>query len=253
MPIVPEAYERHPLTFPEKEALKEYLTAPIASAERAVCRRTLHRLLQPVPAIWALRHRIDTGNRSSNSVIAFLIAEMDRHQTAFWQWEASDWLEVLSVTPLRKPSYFTTRPTLIDMAYLLCGFDRLYAIGRLDWLPMAYAIFGREMADTQIQRLSSYLEGSQGFGYRSTHQAADRWQRVISTVMLSCRSPHFEGLTRERLMAIAEHVDNYTSTVIRNRAALALERMGILDRKDPPQGQSKDLHRMPEQGDLSPI
>ncbi len=138
------------------------------------------------------------------------------------------------------------------MAYLLCGFDRLYAIGRLDWLPMAYAIFGRELVDTQIQRLGGYLEGSQGVGYSSTRNAADRWQRVVSTVMLSCRSPHFEGLTREHLMALAEHVDNYTSTVIRNRCALALERMGILERRAPQERQPNDLHRTPEQGDLSP-
>ncbi len=253
MPIVPEAYERHALTFQEKEALKDYLAARMASVERAICRQALSRLLQPVYDIWMLRHKIDTGNRGVNSVIAFLISEMDTRHTAFWQWSRDDWVEVLSVTPLRKPSYFTTRPTLIDMAYLLCDFDRLYAIGRLDWLPMANAIFGRELVDTQIQQLSGYLQGPQGFGYSSTRDAADRWQRVISTVMLICRSPHFQGLTREHLMTIAENVDNYTSTVIRNRCALALERVGILDREDLPQRQQPDLYRQPEQGDLSPV
>ncbi len=108
MPIVPEAYERHPLIFQEKEALKNYLAAPMASAERAVCRRTLHRLLQPVYDAWMLRHGSDTGNRSVNSVSAFLISAMDARQTAFWQWSRDDWVEILSVTPLRKPSYFTT-------------------------------------------------------------------------------------------------------------------------------------------------
>lgn len=252
MPVVPEAYDRYPLTDQEKEVLKGYLAAPIASGERTACRQALQRLIQPIKDLWKLRHPTNVGNRSCSSVIAFLISEMDTRQTAFWQWSRNDWVEILSVTPHRKPSYFTTRPTLIDMAYLLCDFDRLYAIGRLDWLPMACAIFGREIVDTQIQRLSGYLEGSQGFGYSSTRDASDRWQRVISTVMLICRSPYFAGLTYERLMAIAEHVDNYTSTVIRNRCALALERMGILDRGVRPQLQASNGHQQLEPGELSP-
>jgi integrase len=253
MPIVPETYERYPLTDQEKEALRRYLPARIASVERAACRQALHRLIQPVHDISKLRHQTSGGKRSRSAVVAFLIREMDTRQVAFWQWSMDDWVEILSVTQGRKPAYFTSRPALIDLAYLLCGFDRLYAIGRLDWLPMAYAIFGRELVDTQIQQLSGYLQGSQGFGYSSTRDAADRWQRVISTVMLTCRSPYFEGLTREHLMTIAETVDNYTSTVIRNRCALALERMGILEREDLPQRQQPDLHQQPEQGEISPV
>jgi integrase len=253
MPVVPEIYERYPLTEQEKKALRSYLAARIASVERAACCQALHRLIQPVYDISKLRHPTDGGKQSRSAVVAFLIREMDTRQAAFWQWSTDDWVEVLSVTRERKPAYFTSRPALIDLAYLFCGFDRLYAIGRLDWLPMAYAIFGRELVDTQIQQLSGYLQGSQGFGYSSTRDAADRWQRVISTVMLTCRSPYFEGLTREHLMTIAENVDNYTSTVIRNRCALALERMGILEREDLPQRQQPDLHRQPEQGDLSPV
>jgi integrase len=253
VPVVPETYERYPLTDQEKKALRRYLVARIASVERAACRQALHRLIQPVHDISKLRHPTDGGKQSRSAVIAFLIREMDTRQTAFWQWSMGDWVEVLSVTQERKPAYFTSRPALIDLAYLLCGFDRLYAIGRLDWLPMAYAIFGRELVDTQIQQLSGYLQGSQGFGYSSTCDAADRWQRVISTGMLTCRSPYFEGLTREHLVTIAENVDNYTSTVIRNRCALALERMGILEREDLPQRQQPDLHQQPEQGDLSAV
>jgi integrase len=253
MPVVPEAYERYPLTDQEKEALRRYPAARIASVERAACRQALHRLIQPVHDISKLRHPTDGGKQSRSAVIAFLIREMDTRQAAFWQWSMDDWVEVLSVTQGRKPAYFTSRPALIDLAYLLCGFDRLYAIGRLDWLPMAYAIFGRELVDTQIQQLSGYLQGSGGFGYSSTRDAADRWQRVISTVMLTCRSPHFEGLTREHLMTIAEHVDNYTSTVMRNKCALALERMGIFEREDLPQRQQPDLHQQPEQGEISPV
>jgi integrase len=253
MPAVQETYERHPLTDQEKKALSRYLAARIASVERAACRQALHRLIQPVHDIAKLRHPADGGKQSRSAVVAFLIREMDTRQAAFWQWSTDDWVGVLSVTQGRKPAYFTSRPALIDLAYLLCGFDRLYAIGRLDWLPTAYAIFGRELVDTQIQQLSGYLQGSQGFGYSSTHEAADRWQRVISTVMLTCRSPYFEGLTREHLMTIAENVDNYTSTVIRNRCALALERMGILEREDLPQRQQPDLHQQPEQGEVSPV
>lgn len=253
MPIVPETYERYPLTDQEKEALRRYLPARIASVERAACRQALHRLIQPVQDISKLRHPTDGGKQSRSAVVAFLIKEMNTRQVAFWQWSMDDWVEILSVTQERKPAYFTSRPALIDLAYLLCGFDRLYAIGRLDWLPMAYAIFGRELVDTQIQQLSGYLQGSQGFGYSSTRDAADRWQRVISTVMLTCRSPYFEGLTREHLMTIAENVDNYTSTVIRNRCALALERMSILEREDLPQRQQPDLHQQPEQGEISPV
>src|SRR5258708_8456353 len=253
MPIVPETYERYPLTDQEKEALRCYLPARIASVERAAFRQALHRLIQPVHDISKLRHQTSGGKQSRSAVVAFLIREMDTRQAAFWQWSMDDWVEVLSVTKERKPAYFTSRPALVDLAYLLCRFDRLYAIGRLDWLPMAYAVFGRELVDTQIQQLSGYLQGSQGFGYSSTHDAADRWQRVISTVMLTCRSPHFEGLTREHLMTIAEHVDNYTSTVTRIRCALALERMGIFERANLPQRHRANLHQQPGQAEISPI
>jgi integrase len=252
MPVVLETYERYPLTDQEKKALKDYLAARISSVERAACRQKLQRLIQPVKDLWKLRHPTDVGKRSSNSVIAFLIGEMDTRQSAFWQWSMDDWVEVLSVTPHRKPAYFTTRPTLIDLAYLLCGFDHLSAIGRLDWLPMAQGILGREVVDTQIQRLSEYLQGNQGYGYSSKRAATDRWQRAVSTVMLSCRSPYFEGLTRERLLAIAATEDLYLSSLIRGKCALDLEHMGILDRIEQAGRQPLDLNKQPEQGDLSP-
>jgi integrase len=252
MPVVPEIYERHPLTSREKEAPKDYLAARVASVERAACRQTLHRLIQPVKDLWRLRHPSDVGKKSRSAVIAFLIGEMDTRQAAFWQWSMDEWVEVLS-TRERKPVYFTTRPTLIDLAYLLCGFDRLYAIGRLDWLPMAQGIFGREVVDTQIQRLGDYLQGTEGYGYSSKRAATDRWQRAVSTVMLSCRSPYFERLTREHLLAIAATQDPYLASLIRRKCALALERMGILERDDLPQRQPPDLHQHPEQGELSPV
>src|SRR5947207_44101 len=83
MPVVPEAYERYPLTDQEKEALKEYLATPIASKERTICCQTLCRLIQPIKDLWKLRHETSRGNRSYSSVIAFLISEMDTRQMAF--------------------------------------------------------------------------------------------------------------------------------------------------------------------------
>jgi integrase len=253
MPIVPETYERSPLTDQEKEALRRYLPARIASVERAACCQTLHRLIQPVKDLWKLRHPTDRENRSYSSVIVFLIREMDTRQAAFWQWSMDDWVEVLSVMPHRKPSYFTSRPTLIDLAYLLCGFDRLYAIGRLDWLPMAQGIFGGEVVDAQIQRLSTYLQGTEGYGYSSKRAATVRWQPAVSTVMLSCRSPYFEGLTYERLQAIAALQDPCLASLIRRKCVLALERMGILEKVDLPGRQPPDLHQQPEQAEISPV
>jgi len=64
MPVVPETYERYPLTDQEKKALKDYLAARIASVERATCRQTLHRLIQPIKDLWKLRHH--TGKKVKN-------------------------------------------------------------------------------------------------------------------------------------------------------------------------------------------
>src|SRR5262249_60084781 len=123
----------------------------------------------------------------------FMIREMHQRHSAYWQWTAPEWTDVLSGTPSRPPAYYATRPTVVDVAYLLCGFDDLCTLGRLDWVPMAHVLFGHDRVETQIRRLSQYLPGARGYGYRAATPAAIPWLSASRPGLPAHAAPRLAG------------------------------------------------------------
>ncbi len=91
MPIVPENYDRSPLSDAERQALEHLGNASgfargamnTASRESFAARSALARLDQPLAAIFRLRHQ-DRTHKRITSVHFVMHREMYRHGKMFW-------------------------------------------------------------------------------------------------------------------------------------------------------------------------
>src|SRR5262249_9982329 len=102
---------------------------------------------------------------------------------AFWQWSAQDWQEVVGPTAAafeaaHGPGFGRQglRPHLLDVAYLLCGFE---AFGPL-WLatafpPMARVVFGAARLDGQLARGAAVRAGRVGARLRPARRFREAW------------------------------------------------------------------------------
>src|SRR5438876_6592617 len=105
MPIVPEDYDRSPLTDAERWALEHLGHASIsargamntASRESFAARSALARLDQPLDDIFRLRHQDRTQERM-RSVHFVMHREMYRREKMFWDWSVDEWMDTLRPT-----------------------------------------------------------------------------------------------------------------------------------------------------------
>jgi hypothetical protein len=148
-PLGPERYDRRPLSLAERAALAALAEGPLdgPSATDGPARRAaeaiLSRLVRPLHEVYALRRR-DASRRALAAHLLF--RQMHRRGRAFWQWSAQDWHDVVGATAAafeaangRGRGCQGLRPHLLDVAYLLCGFD---AFGPL-WLATAFSPMAR--------------------------------------------------------------------------------------------------------------
>src|SRR5260370_7674050 len=99
MPIVPEDYDRSPLTDAERQALEHLGNASgfargalnTASRESFAARSALARLDQPLTDIFRLRHQ-DRNQKRLTSVYFVMHREMYRYGKMFWDWSADEWM-----------------------------------------------------------------------------------------------------------------------------------------------------------------
>src|SRR5260370_16576760 len=99
MPIVPEDYDRSPLTDAERQALEHLGNASgfargamnTASRESFAARSALARLDQPLTDIFRLRHQ-DRNRKRLTSVHFVMHRQMYRHGKPFWDWSANPWM-----------------------------------------------------------------------------------------------------------------------------------------------------------------
>ena len=103
MPVVPETYDRRPLTAGERQAL-DFLRNSRAhgdpdprSKEARAARRTLDRLNQPIADVFRLRHQ-GRSEEMVRDIQHLMRLEMLRHGTTFWQWSEQEWLDILCPT-----------------------------------------------------------------------------------------------------------------------------------------------------------
>src|SRR2546429_4751983 len=97
MPIVPEQYDRSPLTAEEQWALERslWVDRPRANSHEAkAMRRILTRFDLPVADVYYLRHRGHRTATEGHTVAQNLMRqEMHRHGKMFWEWSTQEWME----------------------------------------------------------------------------------------------------------------------------------------------------------------
>ena len=232
MPVCPERYDRSPLSAAERAALEVLISgdAPVNSLARRRAEATLARLTQPLHNVYRLR-RAEASTRPRATCVMF--AQMHRRGTAFWQWSAQEWCDVVGVTAesfeaanglpqLRNG----LRPHLLDVAYLLCGFEQFGPIWTATaFYPMARVVFGADVLDEQIARLDAVLAND---GYASGHVSVKQRHQALAFLLLLNRSPWLEDLCWAALERAASMASTRAASIILGKIARALVRLGIL-------------------------
>src|SRR5262245_16452548 len=105
MPIVPENYDRRPLTPEEIDALAIACRLGLKSKGLTGLKRAtpfLMRFQHPIFDVVALRSR---DLRRYRAFRCFLYEEMLRRRTSFWEWSEEEWLETLSIMQANRKKY----------------------------------------------------------------------------------------------------------------------------------------------------
>ena len=241
MPVAPERYDRSALSAAERDAITVVLDAaiPINSAPRRAAERALARLLRPLHDVYALR-RADAGRRPLAARI--VLREIDRRGRAFWQWSAADWLDTLGLAgdgPGAREGPRSAReglrPHLLDVAYLLCGFDQLGALwGTTAFHPMARVVFGADVVAEAIARLDGALLKE---GYATGHGSIKRRHQALAFLLLLNRSPLLEHLSWEVVDRAAAMAPPHTASVLLHAMSAALAALGFLPARADPAGR----------------
>src|SRR5437899_7350437 len=94
-------------------------------------------------------------------VVTLLMREMHNQRTTSWAWDQDDWFEIFapdSPTFMRKHGCGDGHHLqLVALAYLLCDFQDLDAIGRYIHRALANKVFGRKPVDAAVDRVCQEL------------------------------------------------------------------------------------------------
>jgi hypothetical protein len=232
MPIRPERYDRSPLSDVERIALAVLVSgdAPLNSSARRRAEATLGRLVRPLHEVYALR-RVDASTRPQATRV--MLGQMHRRSKSFWQWSAQEWCDVVGVTaesfeaanglPRRREGL---RPHVLDVAYLLCGFEQFGPIWTATaFYPMARVVFGAGVLDAQIARLDAVLADN---GYSTGLVSVKQRQQAIAFVLLLNRSPWLDDLSWAALDRAASRATAHAASIILGRIAKALVLLRII-------------------------
>lgn len=217
MPIVPESYDRSPLTSEELAALA--IASRLGSKARGLtgldyAKAELQRLQTPVYDVIALRSRDVHRCRKIRRV---LYCEMAQRGTVFWQWSQDEWIEIICPTfqeYAKKHGTNGARPALMDIAYLLGGITDLRAAGqKRESTTMARYIFGEKIIEQEYKRITDVLLGQKGRGY-SSGQYMQALRQTLCSLFLLNRSPYLEDLTEELLRIAVAPPDPLTASLV---------------------------------------
>src|SRR6266700_1727641 len=232
MPIHPEQYDRSPLSDAERMALALLVdgNARLNSPARRKPEAALVRLTRPLHDVYALR-RTDSSVRPKATRVMF--TQMHRRGKAFWQWSAEEWCDVVGVTaesfeaanrlPRRREGL---RPHVLDVAYLLCGFEQFGPIWTATaFYPMARVVFGADVLDDQTARVDAVLANN---GYSSGHLSVKPRHQALAFILLLNHSPWLDDLSWAALDRAASIAITHAASIILNRIAKALVLLGII-------------------------
>jgi integrase len=255
MPVVPEHYDRRPLTPEERQAL-DFLSHRRASGgpdprskEARAARSTLDRLDQPVIDVFRLRHQ---GNSEEmlRDLRYLMWKEMLQRGTTFWQWSEQEWLDILCPTwaifsATHGVRYGIIRTSILDDAYLLGGVTDLRSVGiGLQISAAAKTYFGAELLAYQSEQVMNALEGK---GYANGEHNIRMLQQCLSMLFVLNRSPHLEALSEQLLTEVA--TEGRRMRHMCQRIAIGLRQLQILH---PPTKKARTPSHTFERSGMAP-
>jgi len=245
MPVLPEQYDRSPLSSEEWQAL-EYCESHIRAKSRSpnqseyvLAKQRLDRLNRPVADVYYLRHPEHwhpSRWKGKNCIDAqlFMRREMYRRGKMFWDWSLDEWIDTLCPTQQQfKSRYgdrYESRASIMDLAYLLGGLLDLRSIGEgLSITAAANVYFGADLVSQQCKRL---IEALIEKGYNDGPGATHTLRVCLSTLFILNRSPYLEEISEELL--VSQMANNNGKVSMRQactRVMKALQHLGILSTK----------------------
>lgn len=214
MPVVPDRYDRSPLTAQEKDALAT--VARQRGKARGVSRvyyanANLGRLQRPIYDVVALR---SNNPRQYQNVRRVLYREMLQRGTSFWQWSKDEWLEIICANSqefVRKYGSGHAHTPLMDIAYLLGGVTDFREAGQEEGgTEMARFLFGPELVEEELRRITDVLVGPRGQGYSSGPSSIKSVRQALFLLFLLNRSPYLEDLSLELIQGTIRQSHSHT-------------------------------------------
>lgn len=227
MPLVPENYDRSPLTEEERWALEQYATFHGSSREALAARKILTRFDPPIADVFHLRHKGGDAEDRIWSAHRYMRIEMYRLGKSFWEWDASEWAKVLC--PSAALFYMRVghhcpgiiRMVFIDAAYLFGNINNFRQIGIQNILcevvKAAQVYFGNKVIAEQCRKIQSILEGK---GYSVKPAPMEKYRFALCMLFLLNRTPYLEDISEEQLDVVAAGGENTRYVVGRLRVAL---------------------------------
>lgn len=194
-PIDVTRYDRSiPLTSVESAVLSAYVENYAAATHEKPPEFSpaLQRLIRPLKDVLAY-----TALRTSHCefVVLFLLREMARRGRNFWGWSEEEWIETIN---LRRQE----QQHVIAIAYLLCSFARLEAVGgvHLVYVALARKVFGNERIEAALTLVRAAMTG---WGHAPIY-TTQYMQRTICEAFLFNRSPELQALTPELILSLKQ-------------------------------------------------
>jgi integrase len=247
MPVTPEYYDRHPLSLDEKQIIVRIAGLESYQAHEA---RALYsqpgtmRFLPPILDTFALRfhyHRALSYHPIYCKLRKFLFRAMAQRGTSFWEWSKQEWLDLISSTSqdfARKKVDINLHPILIDMAYLLGNVSDLYMNNlSTSYAEGAHAIFGRQIIQEELNRITSVLTGQHGRGYSTSPRSIAKLNSALSLLFLLNRSPYLEDFSLEFLQQ-SYQLPSYEDDLVREfkKITMAVQELGLIKELPKKQG-----------------
>ncbi len=209
-PLDPARYDRAPdLTAAERAALtrldwdvrrwpkRDQAQPPWTALERLIRPLADARASLILPATCEYR-------RTADDAVAVVLHGCAALGTAFWAWDADDWLRILCADQRAFRRHYpgwvdaSVRPSIVAVAYLLDCFAAFHRLGAFNRLALAGRVFGTARVDAAVERVLAVLRG---WGYHSA-ASKERPRQVLCEALLRVRSPDLAALTARALAAL---------------------------------------------------
>jgi hypothetical protein len=159
MPVVPESYDRRPLTRKERVALLNVAQLNgFRTKEGMQAKRDLKRLETPLLDVMTLHTSDISKFRIARKL---LYTEMAYRGSSFWEWTDTDWIDIICLTYQdfeKKDGPQNIRQPLVYVAYLLGEMKNLWDLDQSQYaVETAQYIFGSDALEKEWKKSPMYL------------------------------------------------------------------------------------------------